>query len=141
MTKVDIVRKVFNLDTPDDVKLNYLTDDYMATDTSGGQTADRKTWIAMGDVFKASVPDIGFEFDDLYQEGDDVIVSGYFTGTFKKDFDLSALNMGVIKATGKTFKINPGKSRVSFKGDKISRNQQLSGGMESFISQLRNGNK
>jgi hypothetical protein len=141
MTKIDIVRKAFSFDTPDEIKWSYMADDYMATDLSGGPTADRKTWIAMSEIFKASFPDIGFDFDELYQDGDDVIISGYFTGTFMHDLDLSALNMGVIKATGKKFKITPGKSRISFKGDKIYRNQQMSGGMEDFVAQLRNGNK
>jgi hypothetical protein len=139
MTKIDIVRKVFSFDTPDDVKRSYITDDYIATSPSGGPTADRKTWLAMGDIWKASFPDFGFEFDDLRQEGENVIVSGYFTGTFKKDLDLSAMNLGVIKATGKKIKINPGKSRVSFRGDKISRNEQLTGGIDNLIAQLRNG--
>lgn len=141
MTKIDIVRKAFSFDTPDEIKRDYIAEDYLATDTSGGPSADRNTWIAMSDIFKASFPDIGFEFDEIHQEGEDVIVSGYFTGTFTKDLDLSALNQGVIKATGKKFKINPGKSRVSFKGDKIYRNAQLSGGIGDFVAQLRNGNK
>lgn len=141
MTKIDIVRKAFSFDTPDDIKRNYLADDFVATSPSGGPNVDRNAWIGMSDVFKGSFPDIGFEFDEIHQDGEDVIVSGYFTGTFKHDLDLSALNLGVIKATGKKFKINPGRSRVSFKGDKIYRNEQLSGGMEEFLAQLRNGNQ
>jgi hypothetical protein len=57
------------------------------------------------------------------------------------DLDLSALNLGVIKATGKTFKIGPGNSRVSFRGDKISHNHQMNGGIDGFIAALRNRNK
>lgn len=141
MNKIDIVRKAFSFDTPDEVKENYYTDDFMSIDPSGGPGADRKTWIGMGSIFKASVPDIAYDFDDIHQDGEDLIVSGSFTGTFTHDLDLSALNQGVIKATGKPFKIGPGTSRVSFRGDKISRNLQMNGGISDFVAVLTNGKK
>jgi hypothetical protein len=38
------------------------------------------------------------------------------------------MHMGIIKATGKKVDFPPGKSRVSFKGEKISANKDLTTG-------------
>jgi SnoaL-like domain len=139
MTKIDIVRDAYNFDTPTEIKAGYLTDDFKSTDSTGGAVGDRNTWIGMDGIFKASFPDIAYDIDEIHQEGEDVIVSGYFTGTFMHDLDLSALHLGVIKSTGKAFKIGPGISRVSFRGEKISQNHQMNGGMVGFLAELSNG--
>jgi len=128
MNKIDIVKKAFNFDTPPEVQREYLSDDFQFTDSVGGPPMDIKTWLAMGEMLRASLPDAGFAIDEIRQEGEDVILVGRFTGTFKHDLDLSAMNMGVIPATGKAVNFPPGTSRISFVGDKISRNHNLDTG-------------
>lgn len=128
MNKIDIVKKAFSFDTPPEVQREYLTNDYQFTDSVGGPPMDKEAWFGMGEMMRASIPDIGFSIDEIRQEGEDVLLTGRFTGTFKHDIDLSAMNMGVIPATGKAITVPAGTSRISFVGDKISRNHNLDTG-------------
>jgi predicted ester cyclase len=143
VNKIDIVRKVFNFDTPSEEQKSYFADNYEFSDSVGGPVMNKDAWLAMGQMYRVSLPDAGFIIDEIHQEGEDVICTGHFTGTFLHDFDLSAMNMGVIKATGKKVNFPQGKNRISFKGDKIYRNKGLTtgpnGGFEAFLAALRNG--
>jgi hypothetical protein len=140
MDKIDIVKRAFNLSTPVEEQRSYLTDDFQFSDSTGGPTMDKKAWNAMSDLIRASLPDVGYVIDEIHQEGEDVLFSGHFTGTFKNDLDLTIFNMGVIKATGKAVKFPLGTSRVSFRGDKISANKDLTtgpvGGTAAFLAAL-----
>jgi predicted ester cyclase len=133
MNKIEIVKKAFNFSTPIEEQKSYFTDDYQFSDSVGGPTMDKSAWFTMGDMYRASLPDAGFVFDEIHQDGEDVIATGHFTGTFTKDMDLTSLNLGVIKATGKSLTFPPGTSRVSFRGDKISANKDLTTGPNSGI--------
>jgi predicted ester cyclase len=138
MNKIDIVKKAFNFDSPPEVQREYLTDDFQYTNSVGEPPMDIEAWLGMGEIMRASIPDAGFAIDDIRQEGEDVILVGRFTGTFKHDFDLSAMNMGVIPATGKALNFPAATSRISFDGDKISRNHNLdtgpNAGMAGFLA-------
>jgi len=145
MNKIDIVRKAFNFSTPIAEQKRYLSDDFEFSDSVGGPVMNKDAWLAMGDMYRASLPDAGFIIDEIQQEGEDVIATGHFTGTFLHDFDLTAMNMGVIKATGKKVNFPSGTSRISFRGDKISANKDLTtgpnGGFAAFLAALRNGSE
>jgi predicted ester cyclase len=138
VNKIEIVKKAFSYDTPPEVQREYLTDDYQFTDSIGGPPMDKEAWFGMGEMMKVSFPDLDFTIDEIHQEGEDVILTGRFTGTFLHDLDLSAMNMGVIPATGKPIAIPAGTSRISFEGDKISRNHNLdtgpSAGLAGFLA-------
>jgi hypothetical protein len=114
----------------------YFTDDFTFSDSMGGPTMDKTARFDMGDLYKASLPDAGFVFDEVHQDADDVIVTGHFTGTFKNGTDLTALNMGIIKATGNVVKAPTSNSRVSFRGDKISDNKDLTTGPNAGLPAL-----
>jgi predicted ester cyclase len=128
MDKIDIVRKAFNLNTSKTERDSYYADGFQATDSSSDIVLDKATWLQMGEVYRTSVPDLGFVMDEIHQEGQDVLATGHFTGTFMKDLDLTGMNLGVIKATGRKLKFPVRTSRVSFNGDQIIRNHSLSSG-------------
>jgi len=138
MDKIEIVKKALSFDTPPEEQKKYISDDYQFVDSVGSPPMDKEAWFGMGQLMQASIPDLDFIFDKIHQEGENVILSGHFTGTFKHDLDLSAMNMGVIPATGKVLNIPGGTSRISFTGDKISKNHNLdtgpTAGMAGFLA-------
>ena len=138
MNKIEIVKKAFSFDTPPEEREAYFSDDYQFVDSVGSPPEDKEAWFGMGQLMEASIPDLDFIIDEIHQEGEDVVFSGHFTGTFKHDLDLSAMNMGVIPATGKVLEIPGGTSRISFNGDKISKNHNLdtgpTAGMAGFLA-------
>jgi len=131
MNKIEIVKKAFSFDTPPEERKEYYSDDYQFVDSVGSPPQDKEAWFGMGQLMQASIPDLDFIFDEIHQEGE-------FTGTFKHDLDLSAMNMGVIPATGKVLNIPGGTSRISFTGDKVSKNHNLdtgpTAGMAGFLA-------
>ena len=143
MNKVDIVKTAFSFDTPDEISYGYLSDDFQWSDSMGSPPMGKDAWIGMGELMKASIPDVANVIEEVHQEGENVIVASHFSGTFMHDFDLSAMNMGVIPATGKAVNFPSSTNRVSFDGDKISRLKDLgtdpNAGMAGFISALRAG--
>jgi predicted ester cyclase len=134
MNKIEIVKKAFNFSTPVEEQKTYYADDYQASDATGSPTMDKTAWFIMGDLYRAAIPDAGYVFDEIHQDGEDVIVTGHFTGTFKNDMDLTSLNMGMIKATGKQVKFPPSSSRVSFRDNQISANKSLDTGSNASIA-------
>ena len=142
MNKIEVVKKAFDMKDPE-AQREYYSDDYQFTDSVGSPPMDKEAWFGMGEMLRASVPDLDFTIDEIHQEGEDVIVSGHFSGTFQHDLDLSAMNMGVIPATGKAITIPGGTSRISVSGDKISKNHNLdtgpTAGMAGFLAAFRGG--
>jgi predicted ester cyclase len=142
VNKIQIVRKAFDIKHPK-AQGEYYSDDYQFVDLVGEPPMDREAWFGMSARMRASIPDINFTIDEIHQEGEDVIFSGHFTGTFQHDLDLSAINMGVTPATGKAINILGGTSRISFSGDKISKNQNLDtgpdAGLAGFLAALGGG--
>lgn len=140
MNKVETVKAAFSMGDIEEQK-KYLSDDFQGTDEVGSPPMDLNMWFGMGELMKAAMPDAGFTIEEIREDGDDVLVTGYFTGTFENDFDLTAMNMGVIPATGKSIIFPSSTSRVSFNGDKISRNHDLStgpnAGLPGFFAALK----
>jgi hypothetical protein len=120
MNKVDIMKIVFSFDNFDEAQ-NYLSEDFQGTDSVGGPTFDKAGWVGMGQMFKGSMPDIKVVIDDIQEDGDMLTVKSHFTGTFTNDFDLSAMGMGVIPASGKYVEFPSSTAEISFTGEKISR--------------------
>ena len=120
MNKIDLVKKIYNFDNLDQ-RGQYLSDDFQGTDSVGGPAFDKAGWNGMGQMFKGSLPDIKVVIDDIREDGDHVQVKSHFTGTFTNDFDLSAMGMGVIPASGEFVEFPPSNTQVSFNGDKVSK--------------------
>ena len=135
MDRIGIVKKAMNFDTPPVEAQNYYADNFQATDSVGGQPFDKQAWFGMGEIMRASFPDISYEVEEIREDGEDVIIKGRFEGTFETDFDLSAMNMGVIPATGKKVIFPNDTSRVSFDADdKIVGNHSLDSGPDAGIA-------
>jgi hypothetical protein len=120
MNKMDIMKVVYSFNDFEE-SAKYLSDDFQGTDSVGGPTFDKAGWIGMGQMFKGSLPDIKVVIDDVREEGDTLTVASHFTGTFTNDFDLSAMDMGVIPASGKFVEFPSSTAQISFEGDQITK--------------------
>lgn len=130
MNKIDIVREAFNLNDPDRAG-SHLTDDFQGTDAVGSPPFDKASWTGMGYMLKAAFPDMDFVIEDIWEEGDNVMVMGHFAGTFTNDLDLSPMGMGVIPANGQAIVWPDSTSIVSFAGDKIVRSHDTATGPDA----------
>ena len=88
MNKTETIKTAFNMGDPEEQK-KYYTDDYQFTDSVGSPPMDLNMWFGMGELMKAAMPDADYIIEDIREDGDDVLVTGHFTGTFKNDFNLS----------------------------------------------------
>lgn len=61
-------------------------------------------WMGMSASLKAAFPDLNYHFKVESVNGDTANISAELQGTHKGALDLTALHMGVIPATGKSFK-------------------------------------
>ena len=138
MNRIELVKAVYDFGDPD--QYSYFSDDFQYSDGLGSPPIDRDTWIAMGQLMRESFPDISEVIEDIREEGADVVVTSRFYGTFTNDFDLSALGMGVIPATGKAVDFPSATNRVSFDNDKVSKLYGLDtgpdAGMAGFLKAL-----
>jgi predicted ester cyclase len=119
VNRIEVVRAANDWDNPD--RNSYYSDDFQWTDALGSPPMDRDSWIAMGQLMKSAFPDISTVIEEIREEGDDVVVTSHFGGTFTNDLDLSALGMGVIPAKGKAFVFPTSTVRIGFDGDKIAK--------------------
>ncbi len=132
MDKLDIVRTVFGFSSPD-VSASLLADDFQATDALGSPPMDKDTWIGMGEMLRASLPDIDYVIEDIREEGDGVKVVGHFVGSFTNDLDLSPLGMEVIPASGKVVRWPSSTSHVTVEGGKVTRSHSPDTGPDAGL--------
>jgi predicted ester cyclase len=114
----------------------YFSDDFQNLDKDGNVTMDRAGYLGFGRLMFAAFKDLKFVYSDLREDGEDVIVSGHFEGTHTGDLDLSAMGMGVVKASGKKIVWPDNDSKWKVEGDKIVSIQEVSGGLEEFFAPL-----
>ena len=71
-------------------------------------------WIGLSANLKAAFPDLNYQFKIQSVDGDTANITAQLKGTHKGNLDLTAMNMGVIPATGKSFNaaLEHGKVRV-----------------------------
>ena len=92
---------------------SYLSNDFRFSgpipEPVGGQE-----WIGMSANLKAAFPDLNYQFKIVSVDGDTANITAQLRGTHKGDLDLTAMHMGVIPATGKSFNaaLEHGKVRV-----------------------------
>ena len=61
-------------------------------------------WIGMSANLKTAFPDLDYQFNTDGASGDTVNISAQLRGTHKGALDLTAMHLGLIPATGKSFK-------------------------------------
>ena len=76
-------------------------------------------WLGMSASLKAAFPDLDYQFNIEGHDGDTVNISSELSGTHKGDFDLTAMHMGVIPATNKSFKAAHEHGKVMVRDGKI----------------------
>lgn len=118
MSKIELVKLANDWDTPDRGAL--YTDDFQFTNALGDPPSDKNAILMMGDLMQSALPDISTVIEDYREEGDGLVVTSHWRGTFTNDFDLSPLGLGVIPATGKAVVFPTSTVRITFDGDKIS---------------------
>jgi predicted ester cyclase len=60
-------------------------------------------WMGMSKSLKTAFPDLDYHFKIASAQGNTVRVEAHLSGTHRGDLDLTAMNMGVIPATNKSF--------------------------------------
>jgi predicted ester cyclase len=116
----------------------YLTDDFQSLDKDGNVIMDKQAYIGMTHLLTAAFKDFRSMYSDLREEGDSVIVSYHFEGTHTGDFDLTAMGLGVIPASGKKIVWPEATAAFRIEGDKIASIKPYgdSSGMEDFLAAL-----
>lgn len=116
----------------------YLADDFQWSDQSGDTVMDKAAYLGMGTLMYASFDELKYVATNVRQEGDIVYLTGHFEGKHVNDFDLSAMGMGVIPASGKWIVWPDSTDRVVVEGDQIVSMTNVSddGGMEAFLAPL-----
>jgi predicted ester cyclase len=118
--------------------VTYFSDDFQSLDKDGNVVMTKEVYTGMVQLLFAAFKDFKYVRSDLREEGDSVIVSGHFEGTHTGDFDLSAMGMGVIPASGKKIIWPEASNEFKIDGDKIVSIKPVgdSGGMEAFLAAL-----
>ena len=138
MNKAELVKLAFNGDGPEEGF--YLSDDFRWTDALGNPPMDKVAFLAMAQPLQSAFPDLSIVIEDIREDGDDVVVTSHYAGTFTNDLDLSSVGMGAIRPTEKGIVFPSQRDRVSFDGAKIAEIRNLEtgpdAGMAGFIKAL-----
>ena len=83
-----------------DTAASYLAPDFEFTRRTQPDPLGPQQWIGLSMGLKAAFPDLSYNFNVEGIDGNTGQVSSQITGTHNGDFDLTAMGMGVIPATG-----------------------------------------
>jgi len=96
-------------------------------------------WMGMSMNLKKAFPDLDYRFHVDDADGDVVKLSAQLKGTHSGDLDLTAIGMGVIPPTNKSFANPHEHGKATVKGDKITAwvvEPIEGGGVMGILSQL-----
>jgi len=85
-----------------DTVASYLSDDFKFSGPVSGPIGAAE-WLGMSRVFQVAFPDINYNLRIVGVEGNVVKTTSQVSGTHTGQLDLSALGVGVIPPTGKSF--------------------------------------
>jgi ketosteroid isomerase-like protein len=131
MNRIELVKTAFDLDNPD--QYSYYSDSFQLTDELGNPPQDKDTFIAGGQPVRSALPDLAHVIEDIREVGEDVVVTHHLSGTFTNDLDLSAVGLGVVRATGKAIDFPTGSVLLSFDDGKISKMHSLDTGPDAGL--------
>lgn len=80
----------------------------------------RKQWLGLMKIMNTAFPDINYHARILGVDGNVVKTVNQLSGTHTNDLDLSAIGLGVIHATGKSFSIPEEQGEATVKDGKIT---------------------
>ena len=98
---------------------NYLSSDFKFSGPVP-EPISGEAWIGMSVSLKNAFPDLDYQFKIESVDGDTAHISAELKGTHKGDLDLTSMHMGVIPATGKSFKAAHEHGKVMLHDGKIS---------------------
>ena len=117
---------------------SYLSNDFRFSgpipEPVGGQE-----WIGMSANLKAAFPDLNYQFKIVSVDGNTANITAQLKGTHKGDLDLTAMHMGVIPATNKSFNAALEHGKVRVRDGKITSlmNEPTEGaGLMAILGQL-----
>jgi hypothetical protein len=96
-------------------------------------------WIGLSTNLKAAFPDLNYQFKIESIDGDTANITAQLQGTHKGALDLTSMHMGVIPATGKSFKAAREHGKVRVRDGKITSlaNEPTEGaGLMAILGQL-----
>lgn len=116
----------------------YMAEDFQSLDQDGNVMMNKAAQIGMIQLLFTAFKDFKFVRSDMREEGDNVIVSGHWEGTFTSDLDLSPLGMGVIPASGEKIVWPEATSKIKIEGDQIESITPVgdTGGVKGFLAAL-----
>ena len=117
---------------------SYLSNDF---EFSGPvpQPISGDEWIGLSANLKAAFPDLNYQFKIVSVDGDTANITAQLRGTHKGDLDLTAMHMGVIPATRKSFNAALEHGKVRVRNGKITSlmNEPTEGaGLMAILDQL-----
>ncbi|MEJ2734812.1 MAG: nuclear transport factor 2 family protein [Anaerolineae bacterium] len=110
-----------------------MSDNFQFTDELGNPPQDKDTFIAGGQPVRSALPDLAHVIEDIREEGEGVVVTHHLSGTFTNDLDLSAMGLGVVRATGKAIVFPTSSILLSFDDGKISKMHGLETGPDAGL--------
>ena len=143
-TKLDVYKAYYEASKANPPSSNvkavetYYSDDFQSLDKDGNVVMNKEAYVGMVQLLFTAFKDFEYLTSDLREEVDSVIVSGHFEGTHTGDFDLSAMGMGVIPASGKKIVWPEASNEFKVDGNQIVSIKPYgdSGGMEAFLAAL-----
>ncbi len=121
-----------------DAAASYLSDDFQFHG-SVPEPLGTAEFVGMTKALRSGFQDINYNFRVKDAEGDVVKTSTQLSGTNTGDLDFSAMGMGVIPATGKSFSNPEEQNDVTIAGDKITSFRVYTtegGGIRGILAQL-----
>jgi len=96
-------------------------------------------WLGLSASLRAAFPDLIYQFKIEGVDGNIVNISAALKGTHTGDLDLTAMGMGIIPATNKSFAATREHGKVTVQGDKVKSlaNEPTEGaGLMAILGQL-----
>ena len=115
-----------------------LTDDFMFSGPIP-EPVDGPAWLGVSKSLKAAFPDLDYQFKIEGVKGNVVNITAQLKGTHKGSLDLTAMGMGVIPPTNKSFAAAREHGKVTVQGDKVKSlaNEPTEGaGLMAILGQL-----
>lgn len=115
----------------------YLSDDFQSLDKDGNPMGDKAGMSAMSQILFSSFKGFKGVVHDLQEEPDgSVTMTFHFEGIHTGDLDLSAMGLGIIPATGKSFLTPESRSKFIINDDQIVSSQAISGGFDYVLAEI-----
>jgi SnoaL-like polyketide cyclase len=97
----------------------FLSDDFQFSGPIP-EPVNGEQWMGISTNLKVAFPNLDYHFGIESAEGNVVHISAQLSGKHTGNLDLTAMGMGVIPATGKSFSAKREQADVTLRGDKVA---------------------